>query len=105
MGEPVNTKKRTAVNVYKGKIDMHQRKQGELPKEDTAKKKNAGGVDCPAEQTMDLDKVDNDNKDSHNMEEKSGKDKEDTYVNIDFGKLHNDFSLIKDAKKKPGAGE
>lgn len=97
MAEPTNDKKRELTDVKKGKIDMHQRKQGETPKE-TFMDAPKNGV-----QEMDLNDVDNENKSNYQADKIARKLPETK--NIDFGKMHDDFSLIKDAKKKPGAGE
>lgn len=107
MAEPKNTKKRKVLPGNKeSKLDMHQRKQGELPKQvDKTKDQKYCGTDMrEGTQEMDLADVDNDNKEDYNGY-KVGKDKEDTYKNTDFFKLGEDHRLIVDAAKKPGAGE
>lgn len=106
--EPQNKKKRQVLPGDKERpLDLHQRKQGELPKEDTAQSKSAARCGTDMEEGtayMDLADVDNDNKETL-APYKVGKDKLDTYKNIDFFKLGEDHSLIKDAKKKSGAGK
>lgn len=109
MTEPRNTKKRKVLPGDKEKsLDMHQRKQGELPPQvDKTKDQNYCGTTMEeGTQDMDLDDVDNENKEMYNGY-KVGKDKEDTYKNVDFfsPKLGEDHRLIVDAAKKPGAGE
>lgn len=97
MAEPTNTKPRKLVDVKKGKLDLSQRKQGSTPK----------AVDMeapkPGMEAMNLGDVDNENKEDYN--EKVGPRQKADWHNVDFDKLHNDFELIKDAKKKPHAGE
>ena len=93
--------------VRKAALDLHQRHQGELPKGDTAQTRSQSDCGTTMEEgtkEMDLSKVDNENR--YTMYPyKVGKDEYDTYNNIDFGKLHDDFAPIKNAAKKPGAGK
>lgn len=88
-------------------LDMHQRHQGELPKEDNKQTRDQSECGTTMEEgtkEMDLSKVDNENRYTL-YPYKVGKDEYDTYNNIDFFKLGEDHSLIKNAAKKPGAGK
>lgn len=95
--EPTNSKKRELMDVKKGKLDLHQRKQGETPK--------FVDMDAPksGEEAMNLGDVDNENKENYNAT--SLDRKKQSWKNADFDKLHDQFELIKDSAKKKGAGQ
>jgi hypothetical protein len=107
MSEPTITVKREVMgSVKKSKIDLKgiERKQGALSPAKDAKPKNKFDNAHPeTQQEMDLGRVDNDNRGSYNGE--TIKKQEPTMKNFDFNKAHDDFTLIKDSKKKPGAGQ
>lgn len=108
MAEPVNSKKRKVlVNVEKKKLDMHQRKQGELPPASEDKKSKSQeycGTDNEAgTEEMDLSKVDNENKENFN-EFALARKKEDWH-NWDIDAGHGDRRPTVVSKKEAGAGK
>lgn len=108
MSEPVNTAKRTFASK-KGKMDLGkiETKQGALSPAESAKEgKGDMKGDAPqASQKMDLSKVDNENKENYNEYPSAKQSKGYTFDNVDFDKLHDDFSAIKDSKKPADAGK
>jgi len=116
MAEPTNpssNKKLEATLVKKGKIDMHQRKQGELPPGTGAKVGNGEGNYAPDYcSDFKLSQVDNDNKLAYNEASFPKKEASDKFKT---GDLKNFSSLNRkeagytgpasDDKKKAGAGE
>lgn len=103
MAEPTNTKRRCAIEMKDGKIDLSKRKQGELPKGSDAKGKDDGRSAPKYEQEMDLAKVDNDNREINDTPKKVNYGPK--FKTDELFRLADDHSLTVVSKKKSGAGK